>query len=46
MDYFLFLSIYYINFTLSFSFLFSRVSDPDPDPQDPHVFALPGFGSA
>ena len=19
-----------------------RVSDPDPDPQDPHVFALPG----
>ena len=25
-----------------------RVSDPDPDPdpQDPHVFALPGSGSA
>ena len=23
----------------------SRVSDPDPDPQDPHVFALPGSGS-
>ena len=22
-----------------------RVSDPDPDPQDPHVFALPGSGS-
>ena len=27
---------------------FYRVSDPDPDPdpQDPHVFALPGSGSA
>ena len=24
---------------------FIRVSDPDPDPQDPHVFALPGSGS-
>ena len=23
----------------------TRVSDPDPDPQDPHVFALPGSGS-
>ena len=25
-----------------------RVSDPDPDPdpQDPHVFGLPGSGSA
>ena len=22
-----------------------RVSDPDPDPQDPHVFGLPGSGS-
>ena len=24
---------------------FNRVSDPDPDPQDPHVFDLPGSGS-
>ena len=24
---------------------YSRVSDPDPDPQDPHVFGLPGSGS-
>ena len=24
--------------------VFFRVSDPDPDPQDPHVFALPGSG--
>ena len=25
--------------------LHNRVSDPDLDPQDPHVFALPGSGS-
>ena len=24
--------------------VYSRVSDPDPDPQDPHVFGLPGSG--
>ena len=31
-----------------YAVVLSRVSDPDPDPdpQDPHVFALPGSGSA